>query len=161
MEFNWAPEANLHVTLNFLGETDVARLAELCGVIQDVASSAAPFETSLKGFGGFPDERHMRVLWVGVRLSRALAELQSRMREELLGRDFPQEDRDYVPHLTIGRTRKARAGTDLISPYVRTSFGDIDVGDITLYESLMQGSHPVYKPVEKFVLTGAPVEALE
>jgi 2'-5' RNA ligase len=161
MEFNWTPVANLHVTLNFLGETEVSRLADLCDVVQEVASTATPFETSLRGFGGFPDERHIRALWVGVRNSRALVELQDRLREELVGRDFPQEDRTYLPHLTIARTRKARSGTDLISPYVRTSFGDIEVGGITLFESQMHGPHVVYKPVERFALTGVPAEVLE
>lgn len=158
MEFNWVPEANFHVTLNFLGNTPTSRLDELEELMKNVAASSPPIKSSLRGMGGFPDERHMRVLWVGVRKSRALGALQERLREALLEKDFPQEDREYIPHLTVGRTRKVRSGTDLLSPYVRTAFGDFDIRSFTLFESLLCGGHPVYKPLANFELTGASEE---
>ena len=158
MEFNWTPEANFHVTLSFLGNTPESRLPELESLIREVAVETPPLATSLRGMGAFPDERHMRVLWVGVRKSRALSELQSRLEEKLTAAGFVNEDRDYSPHLTIGRLRKSRAGGDLLSPYVRTSFGDVAVSAITLYESLLHGGHPVYNPLLSAALTGQPAE---
>lgn len=156
MEVYWIPPANFHVTLCFLGSTSPDKVPALEGLLRHVSSESPPIETSLRGMGGFPDERHMRVLYVGVRKSRALASLQDRLRSALVDAGFPQEDRDYHPHLTVARLRKARSATDLLSPYVRTSFGDIRIGSMILYESVLQGSHPVYNPVARFELTGEP-----
>jgi RNA 2',3'-cyclic 3'-phosphodiesterase len=155
MEFNWTPEANIHVTLNFIGNTPGERLPDLQDIIAAVAAETPPIQTSLRGMGAFPDERHMRVLYVGVRKSRAMSELQSRLKTVLLEAGFHQEERDFAPHLTVGRLRKSRSGTDLISPYVRTSFCDATIGSIILYESLISGSHPVYKVLSKFELSCA------
>lgn len=161
MEVHWIPEANYHVTLCFLGSTPAERVSDLEKLLRTVASESAPIETSLRGMGAFPDERHMRVLYIGVRKSRALAELQDRLRTTLESAGFPQEDRDYSPHLTVARLRKSRSGTDLLSPYVRTSFGDVSIPSIILYESVLQGSHPVYKPLGVFPLTAPPSEFTE
>jgi 2'-5' RNA ligase len=152
MELNWIPDANFHVTLNFLGSTERTRLEELNNLLASVTSQTPPFETSLRGMGGFPDDRHMRTLWVGVRKTRALQELQVRLREALMSSGFPQEEREYSPHLTIAKTRKARSVTDLISPNVRTNFGDVEIQSVFLFESVLVGPHPEYKILNSFPL---------
>lgn len=159
MAFNWSPTANLHVTLNFLGETEESRISELGDLISRVSEENPPFSTSLKGLGAFPDERHMRVLWAGVLKSRDLSRLQENMRSTLVSGGFPLEDRAYIPHLTLGRLRKSRSSVDLISPFVRASFGDLNITQIALFESLNQGSHPVYKILRTFNLSGSADQA--
>ena len=152
MEIYWIPASNLHVTMNFLGETDIDRLAILEKTILSVTAQTSVLKTSLRGMGAFPDHHHMRVLWVGVRKSRALSELQSRLALALQEAGFPQEDREYIPHLTVGRLKKSRTAVDLISPFVRTSFGDLFIDHLALYESVLAGSYPVYKCVSTFAL---------
>jgi len=152
MEFDWSPPENFHVTLNFLGATPEDRISEVAALLSSVARGHTSFETSLRGLGGFPDEHHMRVMWVGVRKSRALSDLQSDLAESLRSLEFELEDRDYVPHLTVARTRKARSGKDLISPWVRTDFGDLTIKSIALFESVMHGSRPHYEVLETFPL---------
>jgi len=152
MEVYWVPKENFHVTLNFIGATPSEKIPELEKLIETVGQTHGAFSTSIRGMGAFPDSRHARVLWIGVRNSRGLSELQSALRDALIEAGFPQEDRDYVPHLTIGRLRKARAVEDLLSPYVRTSFDDIRVESISLFESLQHGPQPVYKVLKTFPL---------
>jgi 2'-5' RNA ligase len=133
-------------------------LPELEEMLRETAASHSPFHTKLRGMGGFPNERHVRALFVGVRKSRSLATLQATLSEALSARGFPIEDRDYHPHLTVGRLRKARNVVDLISPYVRTAFSNRDVSEIVLFESVMHGGHPMYVPLSRYALTGAPHE---
>jgi 2'-5' RNA ligase len=155
MEFYWSPAGNFHLTLFFLGNTETGRLAELERLLAEIASVSAPIKTSLKGMGGFPDLHHLRVLYIGVRKSRSLAETQARVTEMLLAHEFGQpEDREYVPHLTIGRLRKSRSSVDLISPHIRTSFGDVEAGELVLFESVKHGAQPVYIPLGRYPLTG-------
>ena len=154
MEVNWIQNSNFHVTLFFLGETDIDRIPELQQILKTVALNTPPLKTTLRGMGGFPEERHMRVMYVGVRLSRALAEFQMQLQSALKDAGFRYEDRSYQPHLTVARLRKARSGTDLLSPYVRNTFGDITVGGFVLYESVSLGSYPVYQALRGFELCG-------
>lgn len=156
MEINWVSPANFHVTLNFLGSVERTKLPILTELLNQVAAQTPRLATSLRGMGGFPDERHMRTLWVGVRNSRGLQQLQSELREKLVNAGFSQEDRAYSPHLTIGKTRKARNATDLISPFVRTKFGECEIDTILLFESVQHGPHSSYAVLERFALTGSP-----
>jgi 2'-5' RNA ligase len=156
MEFYWSPPSNYHVTLFFLGATETERIPELEGLLAKIAAGSAPVKTSLKGMGGFPDLHHLRVLYVGIRKSRTMAVLQEKLAAELLAHGFGKEDeRDFRPHLTIGRLRKNRSALDLVSPHVRTSFGDSVAYEFTLFESVVHGGHPVYLPLSQHALTGA------
>jgi 2'-5' RNA ligase len=155
IELEWTPPENFHVTLCFLGATPADRLPEVAHLISSVCRGHSPFETTLKGLGGFPDEHHLRVLWVGVRKSRPLSGLQADLAEAMTSLGYKLEDRDYVPHLTIARTRKSRSGKDLISPYVRTTFGDLRIDNVALYESVMHGARPHYEILETFSLAAA------
>lgn len=155
IDLEWAPPANYHVTLNFLGNTPLEKIDDIVRVVEQVTQEQAPFSTSLRGFGAFPDEHHMRCMWVGVRKSRALNFLQSSLAAALEEIGFEPEARDYVPHLTVARTRKSRSSKDLLSPYVRTSFDDLEISQIALYESVLHGPRPVYEVVRTFELQGS------
>lgn len=152
MEINWVPTENFHITLNFLGSIASEQLSELRARLVEVAQRHPPFSIDLRGMGGFPDERHMRTLWVGVRKTRALEGLHDDLRELLLKSGFHQEERPYSPHLTIGKTRKARNATDLVSPFVRTRFGEIKIEALLLYESRQHGPHVSYEILERVPL---------
>ncbi len=155
MEFDWVPRENFHVTLNFLGATPPQQLADVSHVVTKIVDAHAPFPTSLRGLGGFPDEHHARVLWAGVRKSKQLSNLQADLTEALTSLGYKPDERDYTPHLTIARTRKARTSKDLISPYVRTTFGDLKIDRLVLYESVMQGPKPHYDVLETFPLNSS------
>lgn len=155
IEFDWSPIVGYHITLNFLGATDPEILPALSRAISKIADGYAPIESTLKGVGGFPDEHHARVLYIGVRKSREMTNLQNDLTESLAALGFKPDARDFVPHLTIARTRKARTTKDLVSPYVRTTFGDISIKEIALFESVLHGSKPHYEILESFKLNGA------
>lgn len=157
MEIKWVPDTNYHITLNFLGDTETDMISKVNDVIQKVTSEMPAVKTSLHGMGAYPDDRHMRTLWIGVRKPRAFSELQSQLTEELETLGFRSDEREFHPHLTIGRLRKMRSGRDLISPYVRTEFGDVEISTIILYESRLHGATPVYIPLSSHELlaTGA------
>src|SRR6266481_2463601 len=63
---SWAREENLHLTLKFLGDTELNRVEALSQAIQRAANAAEPFEINIEGCGAFPPNGAPRVLWVGV-----------------------------------------------------------------------------------------------
>lgn len=158
MEIDWVAGANYHITLCFLGPVDQSKFPLVEQILENIAASSPVISTSIRGLGAFPDDHHMRVLWAGVRKSRSLNALQTRLQDALVEAGFRRDERDFVPHLTLGRLRKARSGRDLLSPYVRTSFGDVDIKEIVLFESLLHGSRPRYEPLRRFELGGVAEE---
>ncbi len=97
---------NLHLTLNFIGETD--RLEEVKAAMQRAVSKAGTgsFPLSILGFGKFT-RREGDIYWAGVEKEPALWRLQKVMVKELKEEGFFEiDDHEYRPHLTLGRRVK-------------------------------------------------------
>lgn len=153
-EVKWTPELNWHFTLSFVGETDEERIPQLIDILRAVAKDAAHFNLPLKGVGAFPSERDARVLWVGAPAKRSLIQLQQALVAALETKGFPTDIRGYRPHLTLGRLRNPKGVGDLISPFVRNKFGQFQVTEILLMETVQARFFPVYKILAREPLTG-------
>jgi len=106
-EASWSRGENIHLTIKFLGQVSVTRVANLLNAAVRTAASCTPFSISLEETGVFPNHGKPRVLWIGVKdESGKLAELQSRFEIECAKEGFPVEARSFSPHLTIARLRK-------------------------------------------------------
>lgn len=102
----WVPEANLHLTLRFLGELDEHRTAAVRDALM-AAWTKAPFEASLGATGLFPPRGAPRVVWLDVREGTdRLHELQQEVDRRLVRIGFGRERRPFRPHLTIGRVKR-------------------------------------------------------
>lgn len=138
-------QENLHVTMKFLGEIRADRLDAVRGAVEGVR--ARPFELEARGTGAFPSPRMARVLWVGVgRGSEEAKSIFRQLESGLVGAGFPKE-RDYTPHITIGRVRSQRGGGQLmeaLSAFRSTSFGITLVDRIVLKKSQLTPTGPIY-----------------
>jgi RNA 2',3'-cyclic 3'-phosphodiesterase len=140
----WVPAANLHLTLQFLGEQPEERLAAAEAALHDAAAGSAPIETALHGIGAFPGLEQPRILWVG--LAQGALEvraLQARVAEALAREGFPREERPWHPHLTIGRVHDDRRWRREAGPALRqalaqvagTRFGVLRISEVALMRS--------------------------
>lgn len=161
IEVRWIPQNNYHVTLVFLGNIDEKKIPEIEHIAGEVAKHIAPFPLKIADVGGFPDEFSSRVLWFGVQNSKALRHLQETLSLSLKNSGYTLDEREYSPHLTIGRLRNPQRTRDLISPFVRKKIAKIQITEFILYESLGSHPFPVYKPLVRFQLTGVPADAQE
>lgn len=152
IDHRWVPQENFHITLSFLGETSPEVLPALKGVFGELAQSHSPMTLKLREIGVFPSEREGRVIWIGVQNSRELRSLQEDGTHRLKKLGLQLEERPYVPHLTLVRLRNYRSLGDVISPLKNTDFGEMQVNDITLYESKLGGPYPIYEVLENFRL---------
>lgn len=143
----WVPLENLHITLNFLGEQPLEHVPLILEVMQEVAARHTAFELELRKVGAFPDEFQARVLWLGVTRSKYMVSLQEELQQLLEEKGFPVDEREFKPHLTIGRIRNARRVTDMIAPLVRADFGLYPVQHLNLFESVLRGAYPEYLPL--------------
>lgn len=97
---NFTRRENLHLTLVFLGEVGTDRLGAVKSAMNRVKGE--PFRLSFSGFGKF-NRRGGDIHWAGVDKSEALFTIQKQLAAELEKAGFSLEDREYSPHLTLGR----------------------------------------------------------
>lgn len=107
----WVASTGMHLTLQFLGEVEEQRVADMLTVLKSIRvadthqSSAAHLQTT--GAGAFPTLRQPQTLWVGVSGAvEPLAELQQRLSQALEPLGFEPETRPFRAHLTLGRVRR-------------------------------------------------------
>lgn len=102
----WVSYGDLHITLKFLGDVPQANIASVEDAMKAAVENQRQFELSLSGTGVFPNERRLSVFWVGVKEpDGSLIELANAVIKECAGRGFPEENRPFAPHVTIGRAR--------------------------------------------------------
>jgi 2'-5' RNA ligase len=101
---------NLHLTVNFIGETK--RLEEVKLAINQAVGRvmAKPFTLSMGGLGKFK-RREGDIYWVGVEREDTLWRLQKELVKELKSAGFFDiDDMEYTPHLTLGRRVNVKEG---------------------------------------------------
>ncbi|MCO4752884.1 MAG: RNA 2',3'-cyclic phosphodiesterase [Bacteriovoracaceae bacterium] len=151
LDVKWTPQENFHITLCFLGDVESACLDDIIDLGRKGIEDHLKLDIKLRGVGAFPSQSSGRVLWVGVQAKRELITL----RDDLYKAMHPfvdLEDREYVPHLTIGRLRSKRNVTDLLSPMNKKDFGKVRANEVILYESKFGGGFVRYRPIERIAL---------
>lgn len=119
-------DANLHLTLVFLGATDAARLAAYEAALTDLAVPS--LELILDRYGYWP---RPRILWLGSshsppELYELVAELHCRLR----GCGFTPERRAFQAHITLARKFSGPAPTQPPAAPIRWR-----VNEVALVES--------------------------
>ena len=147
----WTPAANYHITLCFLGDVDETNLDEIIHAGTRAITKHHDFALKLKSVGAFPDRKKARVIWVGAQAKRELISLREELANEM--KSFVEiDDREFRPHLTIGRMRSKRSVDDLISPMDNKDFGRVVAKEVILYESKFGGAFPRYIPMKRIRL---------
>ncbi len=132
----WLPPENLHATLRFLGEIDELQVTEINKLI--LTLKGTPVATTVSCLDGFPQRGRARV--VVARLAAApLLETWAGKLAETLG----EPDKPFVPHVTLGRSRRGASIPDAPS---LTGFG-IMLSAPALYESVLGSSGASYRRV--------------
>lgn len=98
----WMHQEDLHVTLKFLGEAEIATIDVLKEKIYQTLLPKS-FIIELGTIGFFGAEHRPRVLWVDVHLTEALRKLQKLIELAAEEAGFAKEKRVYRPHLTLAK----------------------------------------------------------
>jgi 2'-5' RNA ligase len=141
---NFTRRENLHLTLVFLGEVGADRL----GAVKSAMNRAKgqPFRLAFSGFGRFK-RRGGDIHWAGVEKNRALFDLQEQLAAELEKAGFPLEDREYSPHLTLGREVRLSGSSEDIYGSLQAVKKEMTVSRISLMKSERIGGRLVYTEI--------------
>ena len=146
--------ANLHLTLKFFGDIDTNGLELLEEKIANVVSDFEPFDIRIMGCGAFPNNNHIKVIWVGIDEDSIIRQLHDRLDSEFVKLGF-DKDKKFSTHLTIGRMKSAK-NKDKVKSTIE-EFSDFEIGEmrvdrISLKKSTLKPSGPIYDDLKVFEL---------
>ena len=100
----WVQREQLHLTLQFVGETDF-QLQDIKDALQGVVQEAFPLR--IAGVGQFLKRSVPNILWVGVAKQEALQKLHRQVVRSLDAIGLLTERRKFKAHITIARMKAA------------------------------------------------------
>ena len=140
-------DANLHLTLFFLGEIDDRRKNDVIALMKKIPTPW--FGLHLTGAGVFPNPNFIRVAWVG-------CEEGSEKLKEIYGQLAPTfakwgyKDERFSPHLTVARVKDPNAKEGVqkaLAKFEKADFGTSPITKIVLFKSTLTPLGPIYEEV--------------
>lgn len=161
-DVKWVEKENIHLTLKFLGDITEDKAKKVGTMLEGIASSAKPFELTLKDIGAFPKTDSPRVIWAGLdKGAKESTDIAKRTDEELLKIGFEPEARPFAAHITIGRVRSPKnkeALKEKILSVPKSWLSDSSsqrISSIALFQSTLTPDGPVYTKIYEAILGGA------
>jgi len=99
-----------------------------------------PFTVKLEGVGFFPNEKFVRVVWIGVGKGSEEIERLHEEVEKRLGKD-----ERFVPHVTVAR---AKGRVEVLKK--EFSSDEFEVGSFSLFKSTLTPKGPIYEVIASF-----------
>ena len=157
----WTGRPNWHVTLAFLGQVDDAVADKLGPVLGDEVASQHAGLASLGPAGSFPADRAWaNVLWVGLEDQDSFLTRLAATVGDAAGKAGapPDRQKEYKPHLTLGRSRNAAKVGPLVARLAGFRGRPWLAGEIQLFRSYLrpQWPEPRYEDLGRWPL-GATV----
>lgn len=145
----WVKTENLHLTVVFIGETDINIIKKMVAGVENALRGFPPLRLSLGGLGFFPGAGRPRVLWAGVRGDLdGFGELHRRVENALIPLGFNPETKPFSPHLTLARIKSPR-GCDALVRRVTSQAkveipGELRIDSVELMRSELSAQGPAY-----------------
>ena len=148
----WVNPDNLHVTLKFIGEVPAEKLKAIGDVLASIRSTDE-LTLEFRDVGFFPNGRRPNVAWIGIAASPNLAPLVAAMNNTLTPLGIPNEQREFVPHLTLARFKATRVSAALqaeIEKWKDRSFGTLRTREFHLVQSRLKSTGAEYTTLRSF-----------
>lgn len=152
----WIRAENLHVTLKFLGSVESDRIESIKSEMLKTAQVKGPFSLAVTGVGVIPNPRYPRVVYSNLLDSKKkLRDLSRELDEAMSLLGFEREQRDFLPHLTLGRVKSFKAKSLLmmkIREFHNKEIGRLEVGSIYLIKSELKPTGANYTEIAEIPL---------
>jgi RNA 2',3'-cyclic 3'-phosphodiesterase len=146
-DIKWIMPDNIHLTLKFLGATSDSLVLKIRESLTTAVSSCEPFSITIQSAGAFPNDKYPRVLWTGIIDSHLLKDLRDRIENSLSMIGFQRDDKEFHPHLTIGRVRSQKGMLSFMEEFRLfrdRHFGGFLADQVKLMKSELRPTGPLY-----------------
>ncbi|MCX7927982.1 MAG: RNA 2',3'-cyclic phosphodiesterase [Candidatus Omnitrophica bacterium] len=158
-DVKWVEKSNIHLTLKFLGEIDQETLEKVKSCLKEIVNDFRKFNLGLDKLKGFPSLEKARVIWIGTQEgSHQVTDLATQIEETLQNLGIAKEQRPFRCHITLGRIRspknlnKLAERIKILNQKPLFVFEPFQVDKITLFESILLPSGPVYRTIAEYNL---------
>lgn len=147
----WQDDAQLHLTLRFVGEVDTPTANDLADALGRIRF--APFDLEYRGVGHFGRGPWPSAVWAGVAPSAALAALAKKVDRACIAAGCAGETRRFVPHVTLARlNRRSGPVGAWLSRHGDFACAPVRVDHFALYASTLGAGGSHYEPVVRYAL---------
>lgn len=151
-KIKWVEENNLHLTLNFLGDTSSIQVEKVKELLQETGRNFSSFHFDLKGVGFFERNRQPKVLFADIENKDLLKKIAAEIDVRLADLGFEKEKRDFNPHLTLGRIKYLKNKVrfyETVEEYGNQYIQQVKIDEIIYYQSFLKPDGPAYKSLAK------------
>jgi RNA 2',3'-cyclic 3'-phosphodiesterase len=145
----WTRPDHFHLTLRFLGNVAVERIAALTDKLRLTCGDFTPMKVRAERIGFFPERGFPRVIWVSVcEQNQELIRLHRAIQTSTIEFTSEPGENEFAGHITLGRAKKIRRKeaetlTGFATRMGERIFGEWTVTQIELFRSelLPDGAH--------------------
>jgi 2'-5' RNA ligase len=140
-EVRWESRNKFHVTIKFLGEVEENILPSVISAVKTITAQYHPFPVIYENVGAFPSKNRPRVLWVGCsNTDQQLIRMKDQLDQALKPYGFDIEDRQFHPHVTLGRVKLPSGLKNLIQTLENVTFEprQVSIADILVVKSILK-----------------------
>lgn len=141
---NWTQVKNVHLTLFFLGDQKISKIAHLAYKIGERLSGFPTFIFKIQRIGFFENNNVPRVLWLGIKDEPTLVGLYEEIKKVIKINEIDTKEGDFVPHITVGRIKEYPNHWQELLNSLDFEEIKVFVNSIGIYSSTLTKKGPIY-----------------
>jgi 2'-5' RNA ligase len=152
LDFRWQDEAQLHLTLRFVGEVERPVAEDLAAALATIRATS--FEVRILGVGRF-EQRSSGALWAGLEPKAPLVALAAKVERACVAAGLAPERRAFHPHITLARWkgRRSREVAAFLERAIALASEPFTIDSFDLFESHLSRHGAHYEEVEHYPLS--------
>lgn len=146
---------NMHLTLKFFGEIDEIKLEKITDIINESLEKYNRYYLKVVNVGAFPNIYRPRVIWTGIKDKNNTTIKLIKDLDMKFNRIGFKKEKDYVPHITIGRVKNINDKEKLsqtLKKIKKQYHGKMEVKKICIKSSTLTPDGPIYENIKEFYL---------
>jgi len=142
---NWTKPENIHLTLFFLGNLNMHKIADIAYKMGERISGFPTFVYDVEKLGYFAQGDNLKTLWFGVHGGKTLEGIYSEVKKSIIFNSIDVSKETFVPHITVGRIKKYPDHWKALLESIDFERIEIPVDSVGLYSSTLTKKGPIYK----------------
>ena len=142
---------NFHITMKFLGDVEEPKIDNIKEILDDYGKYPKK-KLEVNEIGVFPNYGYIKVIWAGLEEDEDLKMIKSSLEDDLNRLGFERDDKEFKPHITIGRVNKVwdkDSLVGLLKTLKEEKTGKLTIDKLKLKKSTLTSDGPIYNTLKE------------